>query len=103
MLNFKQNPEINGNVKKMYHFWFKKCLSLWIFLLPYISKKCAIVTFGENPQMKMNSLMKQKHWYLIICTWLDEAFKGAVVNRTWSGLSLHVEKLEITLTVLLKH
>ena len=43
------------------------------------------VTFAENPQMKINSLKKQKHGYLIH-TWSDKAFKGIVVNRALPSL-----------------
>ena len=39
----------------------------------------------ENPQMKINSLKKQKHRYLIH-TLSDKAFKGTVVNRTLRSL-----------------
>ena len=46
--------------------------------------------------MKMISLKKQKHGYLVH-TWSDKAFMGTVVNRTLS--SLHGVSLEITLTV----
>ena len=55
-------------------FWFEKCLLLW-------------VTFTEKPQMKINSLKKQQHWYLFH-TWSDKAFQGTVVNRVLP--SLHV-------------
>ena len=47
-------------------------------------------------QMKIKSLKKQKHWY-IIYTWADKAFKGTVVN--WVLPSLHRGSLETTLTV----
>ena len=39
----------------------------------------AQVTLAEKPQMKINSLKKQKHRYLIH-TWSDKASKGTVVN-----------------------
>jgi len=43
------------------------------------------VTFAEKQQMKMNSLRKQKHDYLFH-SWLDNEFKGTVINRTLSYL-----------------
>ena len=50
-------------------FWSKSvyfCDLLYCFLLT----RNAQVTFAENPQMKINSLKLQKHWYLIH-TWSD--------------------------------
>ena len=52
------------------------------------------LTFGENPQLKIISILNYKHWYLIH-TWSDKAFDGTVVNRA----SLLGGSLEITLTV----
>ena len=46
--------------------------------------------------MKIYSLKKQKHGYLIH-TWSDKAFNGTVVNRAMS--SVHGESLGNTLTV----
>ena len=43
------------------------------------------VTFVENPQMKINSLKKQKPGFLIH-NWSDKAFRGTVVNRALSYL-----------------
>ena len=57
------------------------------------------VIFAEKPHIKINSLKKQKHWYLIH-TWSDKTFKGTVVNRTLP--SLHAGSLEIKRTVYLK-
>ena len=45
--------------------------------------------------MKINSLKKQKHGYLID-TWLEKAFKGTVVNQAVQ--SLHAGSLEVTVT-----
>ena len=56
------------------------------------------VTFAEKLQMRINSLKKQKHWYLIH-NW-SKTFKGTFVNRGFS--SLHGGSLKITLTVPLK-
>ena len=42
------------------------------------------VTFEETPQMKIKSLKKQKHRYLIN-TWSDNAFKGTVARETSAG------------------
>jgi len=49
--------------------------------------------------MKMKSLKKQKHAYLIH-TWSDKAFKGRVVHRALP--SLHGWSLEIKRSVPLK-
>ena len=68
----------------------------FLILEVYKSKKCI---FTEKPQMKYNSLNKQKHAYLIHI-WLDKALKVAVVNRALS--SLHKGSLEITFTVPLR-
>ena len=51
--------------------------------------------YAENPQMKINSLKKQKHSYLIQ-TGSDKAFKGRVVNRALP--SLHGGSVKVTLT-----
>jgi len=53
--------------------------------------------YAKKPQMKIYSLKKQNHWYLIR-TWSDKAFKGTVVNRALT--SLHGGLLEIMLTIL---
>ena len=45
-------------------------------------------------QMKIKSLKKQKHWYLIY-TWADKAFKDTVVN--WALPSLHGGSLTVPL------
>ena len=49
--------------------------------------------------MKINSLKKCKHGYLIH-TWSDKAYNGTVVNRTFP--SFYGGSLELTLTVPLK-
>ena len=66
-------------------FWLEKCLILIISPLLHISHKCVQVTFPEKLQMKLNSLKKQKHKYLIHI-WSDKAFKGTVVNRALLSL-----------------
>ena len=43
------------------------------------------VTYVENPQMKINSLEKQKYGYLIH-TRSDKPFKGTIVNRVLPSL-----------------
>ena len=72
---------------KLSFFWLEKCEYLHCFFN---------VTFAEKPQMKIISLKKQKHWYLIN-TWSEKAFKGTVVNRALP--SVDGGSLKITLTV----
>ena len=50
------------------------------------------VTLAEKSQMKLNSLKKQKHWYLIH-TWSDKASKGIVVNLAFKGLCNFVNSI----------
>ena len=71
---------------------------LWVSPLLLINKKFASL-FAEKPQVKINSLKKHKHWYLIQ-TWTDKAFKGTFVTRTLP--SLQEGSLKITLAVPLK-
>ena len=56
--------------------WFRRCF-LWARNAP--------VTFAEKPQMKINSLKKQKHGHLIH-TWSDKAFrfcKSGILIFAW--------------------
>ena len=46
-----------------------------------LKKNDKVFTRKEKPQMHINILKKQKHWYLIH-TWYDKAFMGTVVNLT---------------------
>ena len=77
-------------------FFWLKCQFLWVSPLLLLYTWNTQVSFTENSQMKINSLKKLKHWYLIH-TWSDKAFKGTVVNRTIP--SLHKGSFEITLIV----
>ena len=45
-------------------FWLEKCIILRVSPMLFI-RKTAQVTFAKNPQMKINSLKKQKLGYLI--------------------------------------
>ena len=45
------------------------------------------VTFTEEPQIKINSLKKQKNW-ILIHTWTEKAFKGTVVYPLTVPLNL---------------
>ena len=57
----------------------------------------SLLLFAEKPQIKINSLKKQKHGYLMH-TWSDKAYKGTIVNQALSYF--HGGSLEITLSVL---
>ena len=62
-------------------FWLKNCCFLQV--------RNAQVSFAKNQQIKINSLKKQNHGYLIH-TWPDLALKGTVVNRAVPSLHLRV-------------
>ena len=62
-----------------------------IYIFPKKQKLMRKVTYAKKPQLKINSLKKQKHYNL----YLIKAFKGTVVNRALT--SLQGESLEITL------
>ena len=51
------------------------------------------VTYVENPQMKINSLEKQKYGYLIH-TRSDKPFKGTIVNRVLPSLVITFQSLK---------
>ena len=54
-------------------FWLEKCSFLWVSPLAASYKQeytYAKVTFAEKPKMKINSLKKQKHWFLSISFYL---------------------------------
>jgi len=57
-------------------------------------------TFAEKPEMKINSLKKQKHGYLIH-TWSDKAFKNTNVN--WELGCLRGGSFEIMFTFPLRN
>ena len=69
-------------------------LFLQSFILLLISRN-TLVIFTVKPRM-INSFKKQKHWFLLH-TWLDTAFKGAVIYRALS--SVHGGSFEITRAV----
>jgi len=58
-------------------FWLEKCFFLWVSPLLVLSKKGA-THFRRETANEINSLKKQKHWYLIH-TWSDKALKDTVV------------------------
>ena len=65
------------------------------YFCEFLVKKEMRKSLSQETAMKINSLKKQKHWYLIR-TWLDKGYKGTVVNREYS--SLKKRSLKITLT-----
>ena len=83
----------NFFAKFSYYFFAKFRIFSWNFRIIFFAK---ILHFTEKPQMKINSLRKQKHW-CIVHTRSDKAFKGTVVNQALS--SLHEGILKIMLTV----
>ena len=48
------------------------------------------IIFSEKPQIKKNSLKKEKHAYLIHAE-SDKVFKGTVVNQTFLSLPWRLE------------
>ena len=55
------------------------------FSIGSFKQEYAQVTFAENPQMKIKSLKKQKHGYLIHMS-SYKAIKGTIVNRELPSL-----------------
>ena len=84
----------NLNLEKNFVFLTRKLY--FILRISPLLLRNAQLTFTEKPQMKINSSMKQKHWYIIL-TWSDKALMGTVVNRALS--SLHGESQEFTHSV----
>ena len=82
----------NLNLIKMW-----KILSfLFLIFLHFFSKESKTkVIFAEKPQMKINSLKKQKHGFLIHA-WPDKTFKGTVVNRAVNPLKAILLSREIS-------
>jgi len=52
--------------------------------------------FRREPTNEINSLKKQKYWYLIH-TWSEKAVKGTVVNQTLPSLHGHLFEIMPTL------
>ena len=91
------NFNLIKNMEEIFVF-LTQCLFLWVSLcsiVVLINKECAS-HFRREPTNEINSLKKQKHWYLIH-TWSEKAVKGTVVNLTLP--SLHGGSFEITPTV----